>query len=163
MVKRTGPSMVALALAGLAAMLATGTVSWAKSATARGPVIIIGVPGLRWTDVSPAATPSIWRLAEAGSVGSLAATSINIGACPGDGWLTLNSGTRATSNPTASPRCPRLPSVRTARSYAVLPGPATIPAMTGIVATNRQFRYQPYWGVLSGVTAGCATAIGPGA
>src|SRR5580658_8714696 len=58
-------------------------------------VIVIGLPGLRWTDISATATPAIWRLASAGSVGSLVTTTVHTTTCPDDAWLTLNAGDRA--------------------------------------------------------------------
>ena len=52
------------------------------------PVVLVGIPGLRWTDVSATATPVLWRLAEEGSVGSLVVHTISSRTCPADGWLT---------------------------------------------------------------------------
>src|ERR1700728_651303 len=72
------------------------TVHGAESVTASHPVVLVGIPGLRWSDVSQAGTPELWRLAGAGSVGSLVVHTISTVTCPGDGWLTLNAGTRAT-------------------------------------------------------------------
>src|SRR5215468_3900019 len=51
------------------------------------PVVVIGIPGLRWTDVSAAATPVLWRLAGRGSVGSLVVTAAASRTCPADAWL----------------------------------------------------------------------------
>lgn len=126
------------------------------------PVIVIGVAGLRWTDISAATTPAIWRLAETGSVGSLVTTTISPVTCPTDAWLTLNSGTRAAAPPLPSGQCPALPAVRPGA------GTAVVPAMTGpggLISYNRQFKYGPDWGVLAHAAGGgrCATAIGPGA
>jgi hypothetical protein len=67
----------------LAALLISGLISGAalavvSPAAARTPqaaparhVVIVGLSGLRWSDLSPAATPTLWRLAGQGSVGSL--------------------------------------------------------------------------------------------
>src|SRR6266700_8313922 len=38
-------------------------------------VVIVGIPGLRWPDVSPAA-PRLWRLAADGSVGTLVVRTV---------------------------------------------------------------------------------------
>ena len=58
-------------------------------ATAAGPdaprpahVIVAGIGGLRWSDISPAVTPTLWRLAGQGSAGSLDVTGISILAAP---------------------------------------------------------------------------------
>jgi hypothetical protein len=115
-------------------------------------VVIVGISGLRWADVSPQATPALWRLARAGSVGDLVDYAEQPFACPADGWLTLNGGARA-----AMPGpCQSLPAVRVSGNGA------RIPAMPRIVAGNQRFHQTPDWGLLGGL-AGCATAVGPGA
>ena len=38
-------------------------------------VVLAGVAGLRWEDVSPQTTPNLWRMAEQGSIGSLSVRS----------------------------------------------------------------------------------------
>ena len=51
-------------LAVLAAVFAASAAS--AQATATTPVrhvVVVGISGLRWSDVSPAATPTLWRLA----------------------------------------------------------------------------------------------------
>jgi hypothetical protein len=130
------------------------------------PVVLVGIPGLRWSDVSAAATPELWRLAGAGSVGSLVVHAIYTLTCPGDGWLTLNAGTRAALRRPRPGRCPALPAVTPARPVAHgVPGPAYIAQMPSLVAYNQRFHYGPDWGLLASAAGpgGCATAIGPGA
>src|SRR5262249_34403169 len=85
------------------------------------PVIVIGLPGLRWRDISARTTPAIWRLAQSGSVGSLAVRAINAVTCPADAWLTLNSGARATVMPDTAGggRCAAVPAVSTASDVGV--------------------------------------------
>ena len=115
-------------------------------------VVIVGISGLTWTDVTPAATPELWRLAAEGSVGSLVDYAQQPLACPADGWLTLNSAARA-----QGPRpCTTLPSVTPAGAGA------RVPAMPQIIQDNQQFHESPDWGLL-GSLASCATAVGPGA
>jgi hypothetical protein len=115
-------------------------------------VVIVGISGLTWNLVTPTATPELWRLATAGSVGSLVDYAQQPLACPADGWLTLNSAARA-----QGPRpCTSLPAV------AVTGSGATVPAMPRIIADNNQFHESPDWGLL-GTLASCATAVGPGA
>ena len=116
-------------------------------------VVIVGISGLRWTFATPATTPTLWRLASGGSVGSLIDYAQQPVACPDDGWLTLNGGARA-----KGPRpCAALP--RVIRDGAG----ARIPAMPAIVRYNEQFHESPDWGLLGTLPGGCATAIGPGA
>jgi hypothetical protein len=58
-------------------------------------VVVVGVAGLRWEDLSPTGTPALWRLAADGSVGALAVRSASRLTCPLDGWATLGAGNRA--------------------------------------------------------------------
>jgi hypothetical protein len=58
------------------------------------PVVVVGVPGLRWTDVGPA-TPALQRLAREGAVGALSVKAVPAVSCRADGWLTLGAGNRA--------------------------------------------------------------------
>jgi hypothetical protein len=177
----------------LAAGAATGAMtSGARVAggAAAHPVVIIGIPGLRWTDISPDATPALWRLAEHGSAGSLVASAVETYTCPADAWLTLNAGARAMAPRPAPGSCARLPPVvpnrgatpggsagSGAASCRAGPGaagssaagsPARVPALAGlggIEAYNHQFSYDPCWGLLA-MAAGpghCAVAAGPGA
>ena len=74
-------------------------------------MVIVGLSGLRWSDLSPAATPTLWRLAGQGSVGSLVDFAVLPLTCPADGWLTLNSGARAQSDHTDA-GCRTFPAVR---------------------------------------------------
>jgi hypothetical protein len=169
-----GSSAAGSATAGSAAQARTGAAAVSRAR----PVVIIGIPGLRWTDISAATTPALWRLAAAGSVGSLIVTAVQTRTCPADAWLTLNSGARSMAPRPASGSCPRLPRVVPAGTSkgaataeaagtpnAAAAGQARVPAMPALVGYNRQFHYQPDWGLLA-TAAGpgrCATAIGPGA
>jgi hypothetical protein len=115
-------------------------------------VVIVGISGLRWTYATQESTPTLWRLASGGSVGSLVDYAQQPVACPDDGWLTLNGGARA-----EGPRpCATLPPVIRQGTGA------RIPSMPGIVRYNQQFHESPDWGLL-GSLAGCVTAAGPGA
>ncbi len=137
-----------------------------RAAAARAPavtvapvkhVVIVGVSGLRWDEVSPAATPELWRLATAGSAGALIDYAQQPLACPADGWLTLNAAARAQGPRRPGPHpCGPLPEVIRAGAGA------RVPALPGLIAANRGFRESPSWGLL-GSLAGCATAVGPGA
>jgi hypothetical protein len=134
------------------------------------PVVLVGIPGLLWTDISASATPNLWRLAVSGSVGNLVVYAVDTLTCPADGWLTLNSGARALAPRPASGRCGSLPPVipmaaaGTSGTHGV-PAPARVPAMPSLVSVNRQFSENPSWGLLARAArpGQCATAIGPGA
>jgi hypothetical protein len=156
-----------VASAGTAAPAAhTATADAAHSPGAAHPVVLVGIPGLRWSDVSAAGTPALWRLASAGSVGNLVVHATSSLTCPADGWLTLNAGARAGAPRPHSGQCPALPAVvpgRTASGAA--PAPADIRQMPALIAYNRQFHYSPDWGLLARAAGPgrCSTAIGPGA
>ena len=148
-----------------------GRASTGAAAPPPHPVVLVGIPGLRWTDVSPAGTPALWRLARQGSVGSLVVHTIMARTCPADGWLTLNAGARAAVPHQGTGPCPQ-PRVTSARPAAPgparglsRPAPADVPSMPSLIRYNRQFHYSPDWGLLSSAagTGRCATAIGPGA
>ena len=61
----------------------------------QGRVVVVGVAGLRWADVSPEATPALWSLAQHAAIGTVAARSVRSSACPADGWLAISAGARA--------------------------------------------------------------------
>ncbi|HVE74167.1 MAG TPA: hypothetical protein VNA30_03625 [Mycobacteriales bacterium] len=56
-------------------------------------VLVIGVPGLRWSDID-ADTPAIARLAASSAVGALSVKATSAVTCPADGWLVLGAGNR---------------------------------------------------------------------
>jgi hypothetical protein len=146
----------ARAAAASAPVVASSRSAGSAASAAAGPVarhvVIVGISGLRWNQVTPTGTPELWRLAGGGSVGSLVDYAQQPLSCPADGWLTLNAAARA-----QGPRpCAPLPEV--ARDGTG----ASVPAMARIIAGNRGFHESPDWGLL-GALASCATAVGPGA
>ena len=155
-------AVTAAAVAVLAfTVLATTGPSAAAQAPAGHRVIVLGIGGLRWSDISPSKTPAIWRLARAGSVGSLVTTSVHPVTCPADAWLTLNAGRRAAEPPRGRTACPPVAIARGSR-----PGePAQVPNMRSITDYNAATNYQPRFGTLTSIAGhgGCAYAVGPGA
>ena len=122
-------------------------------------VVIVGVPGLRWDDLSPDATPHLWRLAEQGAIGGLAARSAHRPTCAADGWLTLGAGNWAAY--TARPSIGSCPSVNVTIEPSGAGG-AYLPEQEQIVRDNR---WQLPWGAVPGALAGavdCSTAVGAG-
>ena len=145
----------------LACLLAVLALGPAAQATTPAPprsqhVVVVGLSGLRWSDVSSARTPALWRLAGQGSVGNLVDYAVLPLTCPADGWLTLNAAARAQSGHTNA-ACGAFPAVRPAGAGA------TVPALPALETYNHQFHNNPDWGLLSRQTPGCATAAGPGA
>ena len=129
-------------------------------------VVIVGISGLRWTDISASATPALWRVAGRGSVGSLVDYAVLPRTCPADGWLTLNAGNRAQVPHTESAPCPAMPAVTvTGTGTGAHAAPARVPAMPSLISYNKRFHNSPHWGLLASAAGagGCATAAGPGA
>ena len=141
----------------LLAVLLLAPPATASPAPARAQhVVVVGLSGLRWSDVSATGTPTLWRLAGQGSVGNLVDYAVLPLTCPADGWLTLNAGARAQSDHTNA-ACGAFPAVQPAGRGASVPG---LPALESY---NHRFHNSPDWGLLAGQTPGCATAVGPGA
>ena len=154
---RPGAVRTLLSACLLAVLAAVFSASTASAQTAPVPhVVVVGISGLRWSDVSPAATPTLWRLAGQGSVGSLVDYAVLPLTCPADAWLTLNAGARAQADHTNA-ACGAFPAVVPAGTGAV------VPAMGSLEAYNNQFHNNPSWGLLAQQAPGCATAVGPGA
>jgi len=144
-----------LAVLALATPARAAPVSASTAPTSRH-VVVVGLSGLRWSDVSQARTPTLWRLAGQGSAGNLVDYAVKPLTCPADGWLTLNSGARAQSDHTNA-ACGAFPAVHQQGQGAIVSG---LPALE---TYNHQFHNTPDWGLLAGRTPGCATAAGPGA
>jgi hypothetical protein len=67
-----------------------------------GPVLVIGVPDLRWEDLDPSHTPALWDLAGRSSIGAMTDQSGEGDTRQATGWLVLGTGTRAVSGVPAS-------------------------------------------------------------
>ncbi|WP_150238636.1 hypothetical protein [Nocardiopsis quinghaiensis] len=87
-----------------------------------GPVVIVGVPGLLWEDVTPANTPTLWEMAEEGSVGNMSIRTATSRTCPTDGWLSVSAGQRALSIRERFTVCEAAPEPERDGSGAVIPG-----------------------------------------
>jgi hypothetical protein len=70
----------------------------AHAASARHAVLI-GVPGLTWSDVSPSGTPNLWRVARGAATGLLSVKAVGSLTCPADGWVTVSAGARSAAGP----------------------------------------------------------------
>ncbi len=122
-------------------------------------VIIAGAPGLRWDDVSEQATPTLWRLAQRGSIGALAVRSAHVPTCPADGWATLGAGNFAARTTTpVDADCPPL-NVIVERPDDI---GANLPDQPSVVDAQRELPYGAVPGALAG-SVRCATAVGAGA
>lgn len=126
----------------------------------QGQVLLVGVGGLGWADISPTTTPTLWRLLGQTSAAALSVRTVQLSTCPADGWLTINAGVRATVPRTGEgASCADFTPVQRAGGGADLPG------WTRLDDYNAQFSYAPQFGMLTSAAAsrGCTTAVGPGA
>lgn len=129
-------------------------------ATGRGQVVLVGVAGLSWADISPSTTPTLWRLLDEASAAALSVRTVQLATCPADGWLTVNTGARATlPRPGPGERCADIPAPHP------VDGGADVPGWGQLGGYNAQFSYDPQLGLLASAAAqrGCTTAVGPGA
>jgi hypothetical protein len=128
--RRTGRAASCVAVAAAVGILAGPAAladgSGQDEAAIRGPVVLIGVGGLRWSDIDAQETPTLWGLVGQGSVGSISVRTVKPVTCPIDAWLTLSAGQRALGSPSSPPSggptpatstgddasCPPLPAVR---------------------------------------------------
>jgi hypothetical protein len=135
-------------------------------AAAAGPeqtaehVVVVGVAGLQWSDVTIEDTPTLAALTRSGSAGTLSVRSAADVTCPADGWLTLGAGTYAA----ASERAGADPGAGCAGRLpppVAATGPA-VPTMPELRARNAGLRQAARPGALGGQLR-CITAVGPGA
>ncbi|MEU1589676.1 hypothetical protein [Micromonospora sp. NPDC005710] len=160
MLRRIAPALltvlvVALGVTALAARPPQGT----PQRTADF-VVLAGIAGLRWEDVDPQSTPTLWRMAEEGSIGSLSVRSAHRPTCPVDGWLTMGAGSFAAWNGSRSvDGCPSA-GVTVEQPDGI---GANLPDQEGVVQYNQQ---RLPWGAVPGSlseSVRCSVAVGPGA
>lgn len=121
-------------------------------------VIIAGAAGLRWEDVSETGTPTLWKLAEHGSIGSMSVRSAGTVTCPADGWLTLGAGNfAARAQPPVGGACPPM-NVTISRPDGI---GAVVPDQRFIVDLASRERWGAVPGALS-ESVRCTVAVGPG-
>ncbi|MPQ99750.1 hypothetical protein GB931_17855 [Modestobacter sp. I12A-02628] len=95
-----GPAAAAPAPSGSAVLAADqpagdDTDGQATDGYAADRVVLVGVPGLRWSDVDAVATPQLWSLAGESSIGALSVRSARSTTCLLDGWASAGAGNRA--------------------------------------------------------------------
>ena len=123
----------------------------AAHATAPRPVVVVGMSGVGWSDVT-ASTPALRSLLTDGATGNLVPRSVRTVSCPVDGWLAVSAGARAAGPSDCA---------------------ASRPPVNGLVADwadyQRAVDDQPYGAELGLLAATLAdrgveaTALGPGA
>lgn len=152
------------ALAGvLGALLGTaGAVPATAAPLPPSHVVVVGIAGLRWTDVSVDRTPTLARLADTGSVGSLSVRSAPPVTCSGEGWLTLGAGTYAAVEDPASTKSSRGCGPRQPPPVEERGSGGQVVTMPLLTRLNDELRFGAQPGLL-GETVRCTSAIGPGA
>lgn len=161
---RALPYLLALAVALIGILALVPRPHAAATRTSAGHVVLVGAPGLRWDDLSPIETPTLWALAQQGSVGALVVRSARDTTCPVDGWLTLGAGDYArgpdglTDDDLCSLEYPELEPAGPDSEGAKLP---TI-EHDAIAQANVELDNEPVLGSLS-EAARCTAAVGPGA
>ncbi|MGQ0463943.1 MAG: hypothetical protein ACT4QG_01360 [Sporichthyaceae bacterium] len=164
----------ALAVASLAVaseeVVAIATTSSDVRAIPDGQVTVIGVAGLRWSDLAENVPPALAETARKSARAALAVRATGSYTCPADGWLTLNAGVRvAAERPDGE--CAALP------TPIVVDGATTVPGWTRLVDTRTRRDPAPVWSTLAGqrvagpqataaqwaARAGTKCAVGPGA
>lgn len=156
------PALVLVLVAGVAALTFATPAQAAPAPSApatepAAPVLLVGVTGLRWDDVTTLTTPALWNLSREGAIGLVAARSVAARSCPVDGWLVVSTGTRAADAPAADRTC------RTLRGPAA---DGVVPGWTDYVdaAANESYGAEP--GMLGDVLSAAGTPVtglGPGA
>ena len=127
-----------------------------------GPVVLVGIPGLTWSDVSAESTPNLWRLIGRGDTASMTVRTVRSFTCPVDGWLTVNAGRRAFIPGPEDEACPPIPVPQPDAAS----GGARIRDWDEVVAENAGGIYDARPGLLGDELSAagvCATAVGPGA
>jgi hypothetical protein len=158
--RRFGPYLAAAAVA----VAAIAGLMWRPSPVATTHradyVVIAGAAGLRWDDINPTDTPTLWALAEKDSIAALSVRSARTPTCPADGWLTLGAGNYARRNSTPIETvCPTM--------HPALSSPDGIGAAIAaneqdhIIGDNRQLPYGAQPGALA-ETVRCTVAVGIG-
>ncbi|EXG81398.1 hypothetical protein [Cryptosporangium arvum] len=127
-------------------------------------VIVVGVAGLQWTDVTADRTPTLAKLATSGSVGTLSVRAAPAVTCAGEGWLTLGAGrSSAIVEPseidTAEGCGPRTAPPVSARPKG---SGAAVDGWEDLAALNRGLRFGAKPGLI-GTRLNCTGAVGPGA
>lgn len=160
MLRRLTPALLTLLVVALGVAALTAQPAVRPPERTADFVVLAGVAGLRWEDVDARTTPTLWRLAQDGSIGSLAVRSARQPTCPVDGWLTLGAGSYA-AWPGQRPdgTCPP--------TDVVVERPdgigANLPDQESVVLSHQE---RLSWGTVPGSlseSVRCSVAVGPGA
>jgi len=133
---------VLLILSGFSASAAASTPSAPAqpAATTEGPVVVIGIGGLLWGDITAEKTPALFDLVDSADLSSLSVRTQGEITCPADGWLTLATGRRTLAGERGTdPVCALPPALQ-------LTGAQPAVDLEEISAVNDEFGWRPHLG-----------------
>ncbi|MDH4159519.1 MAG: hypothetical protein OEV62_04625 [Actinomycetota bacterium] len=160
-------ALVVLALAApVLVVLGPGGAGAAHADEAPGPVVVVGVGGLTWDDITRDQTPTLAGLLDGAAVGHLSVRSVYRVTCPVDAWLTVGSGRRSAvqrvpgadesdNEASLNDFCPRIPPLRDGR----------VVGWQELVDYNRTLSFDATLGLLGQTAADadrCVLGVGPG-
>jgi hypothetical protein len=148
-VRRVGAGLAG-ACAALA--LAPGTAAAVEEPEAEG-IVVLGIPGLAWSDIDEAATPHLWELAGEGASAAMSARTIGSWTCPEAGWVSLGAGERAGG---AAPRDAQCEAQSQLAAPVEEDGAWTVPAWPDLLEANAAFNYGARLGSLADAVADMA-------
>ncbi|WP_392542762.1 hypothetical protein [Oryzobacter telluris] len=144
---------VLVALAGQGALPASAAAA-PSAAADDGRLVVVGAPGLAWSDLEDADVPNLRALADEGAGASLTVRAVRSRSCAVDGWLTLSAGRRAAD--VAGP----------CRVPAPVGADGAVPLWDQYLAAASAASYGARPGTLGTAVDGagaCVEAVGPGA
>ncbi|WP_157974926.1 hypothetical protein [Glycomyces dulcitolivorans] len=92
---RTWARWAVAGLAAAAAALALPQPAQAFEEPEAAGIVIVGVPGLTWSDIDESVTPNLWDLADQGASAAMSVRTLGSWTCPEAGWISLGAGERA--------------------------------------------------------------------
>ncbi|CAL9448251.1 hypothetical protein SUDANB121_02405 [Nocardiopsis dassonvillei] len=124
------------------------------------PLVLVGVPGLLWQDITPEHTPTLWEMAERSATANVSIRTATSRTCPTDGWLSVSAGDRALAAREDFGVCEPAPEPERTGSGAVVPG------FDSYVRQNAASQFAARVGLLGDTVhryGGSTLAVGPGA
>lgn len=137
----------------LAAAIAALTLPPAPAAAAErqaAGIIIVGLPGLAWSDIDAEATPHLWDLAGAGASAAMSVRTIGSWTCPEAAWVSLGAGERAGG---AAPRDAQCMAQSQLAAPETVDGAWTVAAWDALVEANSAYNYGARLGSLADAIA----------
>ena len=125
-------------------------------------LVVVGLGGLSWDDVSAEDTPILWGLLRDGSAASVSVKSLRLTTCPTDGWATVSAGEAAGPDTSeARPQCSPLPTIAGSAQAGF-----RVIGFDALATASREAEFRAQLGLLGDSFAAaktCIQAIGPGA